>query len=158
MIKTSLIALSLSTLSQTATAAQTVASGQGDVSATIIALERAALDRSDKGDVEAFLELSDPDVTYFDPTLERPIHGLPALAAYHHGFPAFPPSRGEMSNVKVQVAGDVAVLTFNYDFASRAAGLVKHWNTTEVYVHGANGWRIVHTHWSYVKPPAPKAD
>jgi ketosteroid isomerase-like protein len=157
MFKMPLIALSLCTLTQAAIAAQTVASGQADVAATIIALERAALDRSDKGDVEGFLELCDPDVTYFDPTLDKPIHGLPALAAYYHGFPAFPPSRGEMSNVKVQVSGEVAVLTFNYDYASRAAGLVKHWNTTEVYAYGANGWHILHTHWSYIKPPAPNA-
>ena len=157
MFKTPLITLSLCMLTHTAMQAQSPASGQADVASTILALERAALDRSDKGDVEGFLELSDPDVTYIDPMLEQPIHGLKALAAYYHGFPAFPPSRGEMTNVKVQVSGEMAVLTFNYDFASRAAGLVAHWNTTEVYVHGANGWRIIHTHWSYTKPPAPNA-
>jgi len=157
MLRTSLITFSLCVLTQMAARGQSLASGHADVASTIVALERAALDRSDKGDVDGFLELSDPDVTYFDPMQEQPIHGLAALTAYYHGFPAFPPSRGEMTNVKVQVAGEVAVLTFNYDFASRAAGLVKHWNVTEVYVHGAKGWRILHTHWSYVKPPAPEA-
>jgi ketosteroid isomerase-like protein len=157
MFKTPLITLSLCMLTQTALRAQSSALAEADVPATILAMERAALDRSDKGDVDGFLEISDPDVTYFDPMLEKPIHGREALAAYYHGFPSTQPSRGEMSNAKVQVAGDVAVLTFNYDFPSRAAGLVEHWNTTEVYVHGANGWRIIHTHWSIVKPPLPSA-
>lgn len=156
MFKTPLITLSLCMLAQGTMQAQSSASSQADVPATILALERAALDRSDNGDVEAFIELSDPGVTYFDPMLEKPIHGREALAAYYRGFPAIPPSRGEMSNVKVQVSGEVAVLTFNYDYASRAAGLVKHWNTTEVYVHSASGWRIIHTHWAYNRPPAPK--
>lgn len=158
MFKTPLITLSLCMLTQGAMQAQQSVPAQDDVPATILAMERAALDRSDQGDVEGFLEISDPDVTYFDPALEQPIHGLEALAAYYRGFPSTTHSRGEMSNARVQVTGNVAVLSFNYDFASRAAGLAAHWNTTEVYVHGAKGWRIIHTHWSYKKVPAPSID
>jgi ketosteroid isomerase-like protein len=59
-----------------------------------------------------------------------------------------------MSNSKVQVAGDVAVLTFNYATASeRSRG--RGWNVTEVYRRTPNGWRIIHTHWSYLKPERP---
>lgn len=39
----------------------------GDVAAKLIATERAALAGSDRGDVEAFLRLSSPDVVYTDP-------------------------------------------------------------------------------------------
>lgn len=155
MFKTPLITLSLCMLTQGAIQAQSSTPAQADVPATILAMERAALDRSDKGDIEGFLEISDPNVTYIDPMLEQPIHGLKALAAYYHGFPPYEPIRGEMTNAKVQVAGEVAVLTFNY--ASRAAHQVTLWNATEVYVHGAKGWRIIHTHWSYIKPQAPSA-
>jgi ketosteroid isomerase-like protein len=127
-----------------------------DVPSTIIAIERAALDRSDKGDTEGFLEISAPEVTYFDPFLEQPIHGLEALRAYYRKFPASEPISGEMSNAKVQVSGDVAVLTFNY--ASRRSRSTVRWNATEVYRRGADGWRIIHTHWSFLKPQLAKPD
>lgn len=129
---------------------------QWDVPSTIIAMERAALDRSDKGDPQGFLEISDPEVTYFDPFLERPIHGLETLRAYYQKFSVPEGTAGEMSNSKVQVSGDVAVLTFNY--ASATPQRVTRWNTTEVYRRGANGWRIIHTHWSYLKPQLAQPD
>jgi len=123
-----------------------------DAASVIIGLERAALDRSDKGDPGGFLEISASDVTYFDPFLEQPIRGLEALREYYMGFPSDEPASGEMKNVKVQVAGDVAVLTFNYTTRLQKSGLVNRWNTTEVYRHTKDGWRIIHTHWSFLKP------
>jgi ketosteroid isomerase-like protein len=134
----------------TLTAAQAESVTQQQVQSTILAMERAALDRSDRGDTEAFLEISDPDVTYFDPFIEQPIRGREALRAYYRTFPAGFQAKGEMSNAQVQVAGDVAVLTFNY--TSRRPREVVRWNTTEVYRRGAKGWRIIHTNWSYLKP------
>jgi ketosteroid isomerase-like protein len=126
-----------------------------DIPSAIIAMERAALDRSDKGDPDGFLEISDRDVVYMDPALEEPIHGLEALRTYYHKNPVVAgQARGEMGNSKVQVAGDVAVLTFNYATRSqRSRG--QGWNATEVYQRTKDGWRIIHTHWSYIKPQRP---
>ncbi|HEX9105834.1 MAG TPA: nuclear transport factor 2 family protein [Longimicrobiales bacterium] len=125
------------------------AQAPGDsVAATIVALERAAMDRSDDADGgEAFLQLSAEDVVYMDPTLAQPIHGLPALTAYYRSFPKRPPqpTHGRFANVQVQVAGEVAVLTYNYLS-------VRNWNVTEVYRRTPAGWRIFHTHFSYLKP------
>ena len=45
------------------------------ITAEIIALERAALDRWGAGDPSGYLEISAPDVTYFDPFLERRLDG-----------------------------------------------------------------------------------
>ncbi|MFA5264123.1 MAG: nuclear transport factor 2 family protein [Opitutaceae bacterium] len=135
-----LLLCSLPVLSSVATAE--------DVKSAIIAMERAALNRSDKGDVDGFLEISDPEVTYFDPMLDAPIHGLEALRTYYHGFPMTGTISGRMTNVNVQIAGDVAVLTFNY--ISKIC-----WNTTEVYKRTPDGWRIIHTHWAYLKPQSP---
>lgn len=134
-----------------ALAAAVAPASAADVSATIIAMERAALDRSDKGDVQGFLEISAPDVVYQDPALEAPLIGLPALTAYYAKFPAEEPSHGVMSNANVQVLGDVAVLSFHY--VSRA-GTAKEivWNCTEVYRKTDGNWRIVNTHWSLTKP------
>ncbi len=122
-----------------------------DIAKEIIAIERAALDRSDKNDVSRFLEISDPDVSYFDPFLEKAIHGRDALAAYYKKvFVGESSASGEMSNVNVQVFGDIAVLTFNYrDMTNKSA---VRWNATEVYRLTKDGWRIVHTHWAYTQP------
>ena len=119
-----------------------------DIAKEIIALERAALDRSDKNDVSRFLELSDPGVSYFDPFLEKAIHGREELAAYYKRVIVGENSAsGEMSNAKVQVFGDFAVLTFNYRNTTDKDSAAR-WNTTEVYRRTKNGWRIVHTHWA----------
>ncbi len=127
-----------------------------DVASTIIAMERAALDRSDKGDAMGFLEISAPDVSYFDPGLDRAIHGIEALRKYYLSFPVTEGAPGEMTNAKVQVAGEVAVLTFNYASKSLKPPKVTRWNATEVYRRTPKGWRIIHTHWAYLKPELAK--
>lgn len=136
-------------------AATTVPALAEDVASKIIAMERAALDRSDKGDVKGFLEISAPDVVYQDPWLDKPLDGLDALTAYYAKFPADSAYHGVMQNAKVQVYDDIAVLSFHY--ISRA-GTKKQliWNTTEVYRKTGSDWRIVNTHWSLTKPlPQP---
>lgn len=128
-----------------------------DAASEIIRLERAALDRSDRGDIEGFLELSDAEVSYFDPFLERPIYGLDALRSYYRQFTAGEKSSGEMSNIKVRMLGDSAVLTFNYVSTKMETRRVTRWNTTEVYQRTPEGWRIVHTHWSLLQPKLAQA-
>jgi ketosteroid isomerase-like protein len=115
------------------------------VPSTIIAMERAALDRSDRGDAKGFLEISAPEVVYIDPSLHEPICGLDALTAYYRKVPVGEVRKGRMANARVQVVGEVAVLTFNYF-------TVRNWNATEVYRRTKDGWRIIHTHWSYLVP------
>ncbi len=119
----------------------------GQINAEILALERAALDRWGAGDPSGYLEISAPEVTYFDPFLQRRVDGLEALAAW------YAPLRGtiridhyDMIEPKVQVCADAAVLTFN--LVSYSGNDAMHWNCTEVYRRGQQGWRIVHTHWS----------
>ena len=54
-----------------------------EVSLQIINMERAALDRWGRGDPDGFLEISAPDVAYFDPFLPERIDGLSALRKYY---------------------------------------------------------------------------
>ena len=54
---------------------------QEDVSAQIIALERGALDRWGKGDPGGYIEIYDPEVTYFDPMQEKRVDGLAGIKA-----------------------------------------------------------------------------
>jgi ketosteroid isomerase-like protein len=124
-----------------------------DVASSIKAMERAALDRSDNGDVRGFLEISAPAVVYIDPFNDKPLYGRDALASYYaKAYEGFHPTHGEMSNIRVQVLGDVSVLSFNYKSPNKPTN---GWNCTEIYQRTENGWRIVHTHWSFVKPQTP---
>jgi ketosteroid isomerase-like protein len=121
------------------------------VANTILALERAALDRWGKGDPDGALELVAPDVSYIDPIQERPLRNRAELKAlYDQIRGTIKIESSEIVNARVQEAGDVAVLSFQ--FVSRGSeGSVK-WNATEVYRKLPEGWRIIHTHWSWVQP------
>lgn len=108
----------------------------------IIALERAALDRWNKGDPSGFLEISAPDVVYFDRMLDARIDGREALAAYYEPFRGkISISRCEMDNAKVQFAGDAAVLTFNFVSYGGSEDAFR-WNCTGVYRRSGESWHI----------------
>ncbi len=114
---------------------------------TILAMERAALDRWGEGDPSGFLELCGRDVVYFDPAQERRLDGLEALSAlYEKVRGKIHIDRYELLNSNVQLWGDAAVLS--YDFVSYAQGQPHRWNCTEVYRRTDGSWRIIHTHWS----------
>jgi ketosteroid isomerase-like protein len=124
---------------------------EDEVSAQILAMERTALDRWGRGDPDGFLEISAQDVVYFDPFLSQRIDGLDTLRQYYSEL------RGTISvdsyeivNPEVQVHGEIALLT--YCLVSRGGGDEMRWNTTEVYRRGGDGWRIVHSHWSFTQP------
>jgi hypothetical protein len=116
----------------------------------IIALEKAALVRWGKGDPAGFLEISAPDIVYFDPYIGHRIVGLAALTDYYQaiwGKVFF--DRFELLNPEVQLSGEMAVLTFNY--VSYTDEKPDRWNCTEVYRRVNGVWKIVQTHWSYTE-------
>ncbi len=120
---------------------------QENVDATILALERAAMGRWGNGDPGGFLEISDSAVTYFDPYQERRVDGLEALARYYESLRGqVHIDRYEFQNPAVQLSGELAVLT--YDFESWNQGVPARWHSTEVYRRTERGWRIMHSHWS----------
>lgn len=115
----------------------------------IISLEKEALASTDP---MAFVELSDTDVIYFDPALETKIEGLEQLRTYYKGMQLPPDDHFDMIRPIVQVTQNIAVLTFNLD-SYLLSGKVIKWNCTEVYRRNPeNQWKIIQTHWSYVKP------
>ncbi len=135
-------------------AAGVVAGGdrsEDPVAAEIVALERGALERWAHGDPSRFLELSVPDVTYFDPFQEKRLDGLPALTALYDALRGrVAMDRFDMIDPRVQHWDDTAVLTFN--LVSVSGDRTEHWNCTEVYRRLDGRWRIVQTHWSLVQP------
>ncbi len=125
-------------------------SQQTDIPSTIISMECAALDRWIRGDPSGFLEISAPDVVYFDPYREKRLDGLEALTIlYKELWGKVLLDRYELLNPLVQVIGDAAVLTFNY--VSYAGEAEYRWNCTEVYRKDGDRWQIIQTHWSYTK-------
>lgn len=122
----------------------------------IIALERAALDRWSTGDPSGFMEISAPDVVYFDPFLDARLDGRDALAAHYDPFRGkITISRYEMDNAKVQFAGDAAILTFNFVSYGGSEDAFR-WNCTEVYRRAGEAWQIIQTHWSFTRGERPK--
>lgn len=119
-----------------------------DVQQRIITLEKEALEKWNHGDPSGYLDLSDDDVTYFDPSLERRLDGLNNLKKYYEPIKGqVKVSKYEMINPKVVATNEMAVLTFNLH--SYIAENVSKWNCTEVYRLNENGeWKIVQTHWS----------
>jgi uncharacterized protein (TIGR02246 family) len=141
----------------TASSASCRADVDGDVAQTILALERGALERWGKGDPRGFFDIMSPDQTYFDPMTEKRIDGQEPLKQYIAPFTGkISIQRVEMIDPKVQRVGDLAVLTFNLnDYGAQMAGGPKttaRWNATEVYQRIKGSWKIVHSHWSYIKP------
>ncbi len=119
-----------------------------NTAATIIAMERAGLDRWGRGDPSGFLEICDPDVVYFDPFVELRVDGLAALTKLYESIRGqVHVDRYELINPKVQLGADLAVLTFNY--VSFTDEKQDRWNCTEVYRRADAGWRIIQTHWSF---------
>jgi ketosteroid isomerase-like protein len=124
---------------------------KSDIAKSLIAMEHAALERWGKGDPDGFLEISSPDVSYFDPFTERRLDGLAALCALYDQIRGkIHIDRFEMIEPLVQVAGDVAVLTFRFDSHGSEGSM--RWNTTEVYQRNPDGWKIIHTHWAFHQP------
>ena len=162
MRKTILITVSLMAFgfsgSQTGTAQERISSDR--IGADIIATERAALDRWIKLDPQGYLDVYAPDVTYFDPTTDKRVDGREAmqarLAPIKNLKNPFTNVRYEMIEPRVQRHGDVAVLTFNVvnfgTMPDRPEAALSRWNATEVYSRIDGKWRIIHSHWSYVKP------
>jgi uncharacterized protein (TIGR02246 family) len=147
----------LTVLASCASAPQGVAVKKSDVTAEIIALERAALDRWNRGEPQGYLDIYAPDITYFDPTTARRIDGLQAMKAYYAPITGkLRASRYEMIAPKVQRYGEVAVLSFQLtSFGLKPDGTEQpqaRWNSTAVYRQMDNTWKTAHTHWSYIQP------
>ena len=118
---------------------------------TILSLEKEAMERWRNGDPWGFVEISAEDITYVDPGLTTPILGLEEFKAYMKPLEGKIRYQGsEFIDPRIIVAGDAAVLSYNY----RSSVITPEgttisqtpWNATEVYFRRDDQWRIVHTH------------
>ncbi|UCH62576.1 MAG: nuclear transport factor 2 family protein, partial [Fidelibacterota bacterium] len=124
----------------------------------ILSLEKGAMERWRTGDPWGWTELSAHEVTYVDPGLTKPIVGLEEYKAYLKQFEGnIRYEISEFIDPRVVQVGDAAVLTYNYRSSAATPEEPEEtlWNTTEVYFRREGKWRIIHTHWSYVKQKLP---
>jgi ketosteroid isomerase-like protein len=126
---------------------------QENAAEAILAAERRALDHWSNGDPVGYMEAAHEDVTYFDDigALER-VDGKEALHAYAEQImELIPAHRYEIVDPRVQLYGDVGILTFRYHTSTLEGDPGPPWKATAVYVSTDDGWRPVHLHWSIVK-------
>lgn len=122
------------------------------ITETIIALETAALEAWHNGNPSPYLDLYSKDITYFDPAHERRLDGWDEIKKLYESMRGkVKMDKFEMINPVVQQTDTMVVLTYNLQSYSGE----KLWkeNCTEVYrLEENNGWKIIHSHWSFTKP------
>jgi hypothetical protein len=137
--------------------AQTAAA-VNDLTATLVAIERGAMDRWARGDPSGYTDIFAPDVTIFDGRTQRRLNGLKEVVAYYEpirGKVSIP--RYEMVNPLVQVVDQAAILSYNFVAYSESNQVISRWNFTEVYKRTGGTWKVVHSHASYTQGrPAEK--
>ena len=96
------------------------------VTQTIVAMERAALDRWGRGDPQGYLSIDASDLTYFDPTVAQRLDGIGPMRQLLEPLTGrIHVDRFDMIAPKVQRRGNVAVLTFNLvSYRTQADGSV----------------------------------
>jgi ketosteroid isomerase-like protein len=128
------------------------ASDSNEIKEKIIALEKGALKRRNNGDPFGYLEIYAKDVTYFDQNTNIRLDGYDAMKELLEPIKGkIYNARFEMINPKVQLCGDVGVLTFNLITYSDEDKVTSRWNSTEVYSKIDGVWKIIHSHWSFTK-------
>jgi ketosteroid isomerase-like protein len=122
----------------------------------LMVLEAAAMQRWRRGDPGGFLEISDPEVTYFDTGTPQRLDGLEALKAEYslrQGKIFYDVM--DFIDPHVSLCGDLAVLSYRFlsTWLGTDGSVARRvpWNCSEVFLHRREGWRIIHTHWSYIR-------
>lgn len=125
----------------------------GNAEETILAQERDALDRWSNGDPKGYAQSAADDVTYFDDIgAQARVDGIQALRDYLSGLQGQIPAHAyEIVDPRIQVYGDVGILTLHYHPSSLDGERLAPWKTTSVYRRTDGAWHMVHAHWSMVK-------
>ena len=120
----------------------------------LIDMEKSALEQWNRGNPSGYLAIYAPQITYFDPMQEKRIDGFGKVEELYETLRGkVRVDRYEMIDPEVQLSGKMAVLTYN--LKSYVGDDLWHWNCTEVYQSDPdNQWKIIHNHWSLVKPLA----
>jgi len=130
------------------------ADSDSEILGKLVAMERQAMEGWAKGDPDPTLAVMDPDITFIHDVVGVRLEGLPPmkeLYSRYRGVPLF--DSYEILNPKCHATADMAVLT--YQLVQHNGDVTRHWNGTLVYRKRAEGWRVIHTHWSAAKERQP---
>ncbi len=134
------------------TSSKTTAMNQENIATTIIGLEKAALEKLNKGNPSGYLDIYADETTYFDPFREKRFDGFESIQIFYKSMEGTMfVEQYEMIDPVVQIAGELAVLTYN--LASHIGNDIFREKCTEVYKQQSDKqWKIIHSHWSVVTP------
>lgn len=101
----------------------------------ILAQERSAPDLWSRGDPSGYLRIQSDDVTYYDDIgAHARVDGIQAMRDYWSSLRGqIPPHRYEILDPKVQVYGDVGILTLRYHARDSEGQPLAAWKATSVY-------------------------
>lgn len=123
---------------------------QDEIARAIVARERAAYDAWQRKDKNFYSDYLADDSTYFGPMspyleTDPKTNFLPKFEQYAERFKMLD---FQMYSPRVQVYGDTAVLTYNFNATVDVSGRPMHYTgkITSVYVKQGGVWRVVHGH------------
>lgn len=97
----------------------------------------------------AYAESFADKATYFDPWSGGTLEDGAIKEYLMASMGQVPELNYEISNPRVDLYGDMAVLTFNCDAIVPNGGAVTTWNVTEIFARTRGGWERVHANWNY---------
>jgi len=116
----------------------------------ILAQARSDLDCWSNGDTKGYAQSAAVDVTYFDNiAAQTRVDGIQAFHEYLSALQGQIPKHSyEIVDPKIQVYGDVGILTLHYHASSADGEPIARGKGTCVYRQTDGAWHMVHTHWS----------
>ncbi|MDX9694187.1 MAG: nuclear transport factor 2 family protein [Bacteroidales bacterium] len=134
------------------TSSKIIDMNQESIATTIIDMEKAALEKLNKGNPSGFLDIYADDITYFDPFQEKRFDGFKSVQAFYKSLEGtIFVEQYEMIDPVVQSGGEIAVLSFN--LVSHIGNNIFRERCTEVYKQQPDKqWKIIHSHWSIIPP------
>jgi len=124
-----------------------------DLENKIITLEKGALDKWFKGDTSGYLSIwSQKSFSYFDGAVEKRVDtydDVKKLVLANVEGKLFA-DKYDFCYPRVQAVEDMAVLT--YQLHAKTTLIDMHYNCIEVYQKESNGWHVIHSTWSFIRP------
>ena len=126
----------------------------------VLAREHAALDQWAAGNPIGLADIMAEDVTYFDDIAAHTrLDGIEELKKHLEWLDGkVPPHQYELIDPKVQVYGEVAILTLHYGPVDEEGNSKATWKATSVYNYRDGEWYGVHAHWSMIKAEEPAGE
>lgn len=121
----------------------------------IMARLKGALEQWYSGNPFGYSGLFADEITYFDPFMNDRLETIRQLRDHYtpmEGTVNLP--RFELLDPKLQLEGEVGILTYFLKQYSEEGPVGPTWKTTEVYRRAGDDWQAIHAHWSTIPEEA----